>query len=102
MAKSSSKTGGASTAGSIRRELLLFVLMLVFALTLLPLAIWGAGHVFLGDYLRDPAGRTGGPLALMADYVHGIAHGSPGHWVVFLGPYVLIMLFRGAWAISKK
>ena len=77
------------------RELATFGLMLLVALTILPLAIWGAGQVFLGDYLRDPAGsRTGGPFALLIDYLTGIAQGSVGHWIVLLGPYLLLLAIR--------
>jgi hypothetical protein len=85
-----------------RRELLILGSMLLLALTLLPLAIWGAGRLSLGDYLRDPGGRTGGPLALVADYVGGILHGSLVHWLVFLGPYLLLLAFRAARAISRS
>ena len=68
----------------------------------IPLAIWLAGQVFLGDYLRDPAGsRIGGPWALIVDFVQGLAAGSPGHWMVLLGPYVLVSAFRGAVYLTK-
>jgi hypothetical protein len=90
----------------IRRELLTLGLMLLVALTVLPLAIWSAGQLFLGDYLRDPPGpsgitRTGGPLALLADFVRGVLAGSPGHWLVLLGPYLLLLAFRAGRAVSK-
>lgn len=82
----------------LQRELVTFALALLFALTVLPLAIWLAGQFFLGDYVRDPAGpglaRHGGPLALVLDYMRGIARGSVGHWLVLLGPYALIWAFR--------
>ncbi len=84
------------------RELATFGLMLLLALTLLPLAIWMAGQFFLGDYLRDPAGsRSGGPLALLADYIGGVFAGSPGHWLVLLGPYLLLLAFRAGRAMTK-
>jgi hypothetical protein len=86
----------------VPRELVTLGLMLLLALTLLPLAIFAAGQLFLGDYLRDPAGsRTGGPLALLGDYITGIFSGSPGHWLVLLGPYLLLLAFRGGRALSK-
>jgi hypothetical protein len=80
------------------RELSTFSLALLFALTLLPLAIWCAGQIFLGDYLRDPGdpglSRQGGPLALLMDYFRGIVTFSPGHWLVLLGPYCLLWALR--------
>lgn len=82
----------------MKRELVTFGLALLFALTILPLAIWVAGDIFLGDYLRDPLdpgqARHGGPFALLVDYARGILAGSPGHWLVLLGPYVLLWAFR--------
>jgi hypothetical protein len=84
------------------RELVTFGLCLVLALSLLPLCIWTAGHYFLGDYLRDPSGtRTGGVFALLADYVRGVVAGSPGHGMVLLGPYGLLVALRLARAIVK-
>lgn len=84
----------------LEREVVTFGLALLFALTILPLAIWLAGQIFLGDYLRDPAGdptmtRQGGPFALIVDYLRGIFAGSRGHWTVLLGPYALVWVFRG-------
>jgi hypothetical protein len=88
---------------TLPRELATFGIMLAVALTILPLAIWLAGQVFLGDYLRDPAGsRTGGPLALIVDYIAGALHGSPGHWIVLLGPYVLLWALRGVRQLTKN
>jgi hypothetical protein len=84
------------------RELVTFGLCLVLALTLLPLCIWTAGHYFLGDYLRDPSGsRIGGVFALLADYVRGVIAGSPGHWIVLLGPYALLVALRLGRALVK-
>jgi hypothetical protein len=90
----------------VRRELVTLGLMVILAITLLPLAIWGAGQLFLGDYLRAPADAagntvTGGPLALLKDYAGGLVSGSFGHWFVLLGPYLLLLAFRAARALSK-
>jgi len=83
----------------LKHELVVFALALLFALAILPFVIWLAGRLFLGDYLRDYSdspelARHGGPLALLLDYLRGIAAGSPGHWLVLLGPYVLLCIFR--------
>jgi len=90
----------------VQRELATLGLALLFALTILPLAIWCAGQIFLGDYLRDAgdssAVRHGGPLALTLDYVRGILAMSPGHWLVLLGPYALVWAFRAVRRLGKS
>jgi hypothetical protein len=87
----------------VPRELVTLALCLVFALTVLPLLIWSAGQTFLGEYLRDPSGgRTGGPFALVLDYVRGIASGSLSHWIALLGPYVLLLVLRIFRATGKN
>jgi hypothetical protein len=78
----------------LRRELLLLLGLLLFALLILPTLVWLAGQVFLGDYLRSPAGGTGGPLALTIDFVGGLFSGSPGYWLMLLGPYLLVSAWR--------
>jgi hypothetical protein len=82
----------------LQRELVTFGLALLCGLIVLPFAIWLAGQVFLGDYLRDPGdpglARHGGPLLLLWDYWRGLSAGSPAHWLVLLGPYVLLWAFR--------
>ena len=82
----------------LRRELLLLVGLLLLALLVLPTLVWLAGQVFLGDYLRTPAGGTGGPVALTVDYVGGLLAGSPGHWLMLLGPYLLV----AAWRLGRR
>jgi hypothetical protein len=86
----------------LSRELLLLACTLLFALLILPPLIWVAGRLSLGEYLRDPSGApTGGPLALMIDYMGGILALSPGHWLVLLGPYLLTVAFRAGRALVK-
>lgn len=87
---------------AVPRELATLALMLLLALTMLPLAIWVAGRIFLGEYQRDPHGGIGGPAALLSDYVGGIASGSPGHWLAFLGPYLLLLAFRVSRILASK
>ena len=82
----------------LRRELLLLFGLMLLALLVLPSLVWLAGQVFLGDYLRTPAGGTGGPLALTADYVGGLLSGYPGHWLMLLGPYLLV----AAWRLGRR
>jgi len=86
----------------LRREILLFIAALLFAMLLLPSLIWIAGQAFLGDYIRNPTGAPiGGPLALTVDYLRGVLALSPGHWLVLLGPYLLLVALRGARALLK-
>jgi hypothetical protein len=88
---------------SMQRELVTFALMLLLALTLLPVAIYSAGQIFLGEYVRDPAGApTGGLGALWVDYLGGIFSGSVGHWLVLLGPWLLLMAARGLLALARR
>lgn len=86
----------------LRRELVLFLASLLFAVLVLPSLIWMAGQAFLGDYIRDPTGTpTGGPLALTLDLLRGVFSLSPGHWIVLLGPYGLLLALRGGRALVK-
>jgi len=86
----------------LRREALLLAATLLFALLILPLLIWVAGRLSLGEYLRDPSGAsTGGPFALMVDYLHGVLTLSPGHWLALLGPYLLTVAFRAGRLLVK-
>lgn len=78
-----------------RRELILLGAALLFAITLLPVVIWLVGQHFLGEYVRSPTGApTGGPLALLIDFLGGVLSGSPGYWLALLGPYLLINALR--------
>ncbi len=86
----------------LRRELLVFLAALLFAVLVLPSLIWIAGQVVLGDYIRDPTGAPiGGPLALTVDYLGGVVALSPGHWLVLLGPYLLLLALRAGRALLK-
>ena len=86
----------------LRRELVIFGAALLFAVLVLPSLIWMAGQVFLGDYIRSPTGApVGGPLALTLDYLAGVFALSPGHWIVLLGPYLLLLALRGCRLLLK-
>jgi hypothetical protein len=88
---------------ALQRELVTFGLMLLVALTLLPVAIFVAGQIFLGDYIRDPSGTPVGGLGSMwLDYLKGIASGSFGHWLVLLGPWVLLVMVRAVLAAGRR
>jgi hypothetical protein len=75
-------------------ELLTLALALAVGLLILPLLIWIAGRISLGDY------TNGGPLGLYADYIVGLARGGLSYWVALLGPYGFLLLaraMRGIW-----
>jgi hypothetical protein len=80
---------------ALPREMVTLLLALVVALTIVPACIWIAGQYFLGHYVRNPAGSvTGGWPAFMADYLTGLGSGSIGHWLVLLGPYLMLVVLR--------
>jgi hypothetical protein len=86
----------------LQRELVTFAGMLLLALTVLPVAVFTAGKVFLGDYVRDPSGSpVGGLGAFWTDYLAGIFTGSFGHWLVLLGPWLLVVAGRGIVALAR-
>ena len=83
-------------------ELATLVIALAFGLVLLPPLVWIGGQVVLGAYVRDPlTGESGGPLALWADYLQALAHGSPGYWLAFAGLYVVYLGVRLTRALLK-
>jgi hypothetical protein len=47
----------------------------------------------LGPYTHGQNAHAG-PLALVADFFSGLAHGSGVFWAVALGPAVLLLLIR--------
>ena len=70
------------------RELVIFAVAGVAGFLIVPLLIWTVGHSALGPY------NPGGPGRLLADFMRGLAHGSPIYWAVALGPYALLLLVR--------
>jgi hypothetical protein len=76
-----------------QRELMLFGLMTLFGLIVMPFLIWFASSRVLGPYTHGQ-NLHAGPLALVADYYTGLAHGSAVFWCVALGPAVLVLLIR--------
>lgn len=77
-----------------RRELLLCGAALAFGLGLIPILIWVAGHWTLGPYTHGDSGPGYGPLTLFADYFAGLWRGSPGYWIVAVGPLLLLWATR--------
>ncbi len=77
----------------LARELVLFGIALLAGTVLVPLLIWLVGDRALGPYTRTGGGR-GGPLALLLDFLNGLAHGYRTFWLVALGPAILLLLVR--------
>jgi hypothetical protein len=76
-----------------RREAAIFGAALSIGLLVMPFLIWLAGSRVLGPYTHGQNPHAG-PLALLADYWVGLAHGSAVFWVVAIGPAVLLLLLR--------
>jgi hypothetical protein len=72
----------------LRRELVIFGMACLTGFLIVPLLIWTVGHSALGPYNR------GGPGKLLADFMTGLAQGSPIFWAVALGPYLLTLFVR--------
>lgn len=83
-----------------QRELIVLAAAVAFGVLVMPLLIWVAGNRALGPYAHGDNPR-GGPWALFADYVVGLAHGSAVFWLVALGPALLLLLIRGFLALLR-
>lgn len=77
----------------LQRELIIYGLALLLGAVLMPLLIWMAGNRVLGPYTHGQ-NLHAGPLALLGDFLAGLAHGSAVFWGVALGPAVLLLLAR--------
>jgi hypothetical protein len=76
----------------LRRELILFAVMLAVGL-LLPTAIYFTGQVLLGEYMETGEGVR----HLYGDVFADLAAGSPFAWALILGPWLGIVLIRVLW-----
>lgn len=76
--------------------------MLLVGLTLVPVATYIAGQIFLGDYIRHHSGTpTGGLGSLWIDFVRGAFSGSFGYALALLGPWLLLVAGRGMVALAR-
>jgi hypothetical protein len=80
------------------RELLILGGALMTGLIGVPLAIWFVGNRILGPYQHGTNTRAG-PMALLGDFFVGLSHGALSYWVVALGPVLIILFVRLAWAL---
>lgn len=87
--------GQTSSASPVRRELVLAVAALLTGLLLMPILVWFAGRMTLGEYTH------GGLGALWADYFRGLARGELAFWIMLLGPYGFLLLGRLALRLAR-
>lgn len=75
---------------SLVRELLLFAVALLVGIVAIPIGVYVVGAAVLGTY------GTGDSLwTFWGDYLSGLGTSSLAHWLLALGPYVLLWLLRG-------
>ncbi len=67
----------------------------------MPFAIWLVGNRVLGPYTHG-SDTHAGPLALLGDFFLGLSQGWVSYWMVALGPLVMILFARLAWALIKS
>jgi len=77
----------------IRRELIVYGVLLLLGLLGVPLLTWMAGNRWLGPYTHGQ-NLHAGPFALLQDFFLGLMHGSAVFWAVALGPAALVLLVR--------
>ncbi len=92
----STSVGDSTASIGWRRELVWLGVWLAVGLLLLPALIWVAGRISLGDYVN------GGPFALWKDLLAELGRGSLVHWIVILGPYVLVSGARIGVALVRR
>jgi hypothetical protein len=61
-----------------------------------PPLIWMTGRGLFGPY------ANGGPFSLWGDFFRLLASGSLAAWIVALAPLALLLLVRGAIALSRR
>jgi hypothetical protein len=67
---------------------------------LVPLAIWFVGNRILGPYTHG-SNLHAGPMALLGDFFEGLSRGWVSYWIVALGPLIIILFARVAWALFR-
>jgi ABC-type Fe3+-siderophore transport system permease subunit len=73
--------------------LIIYGAALLFGVLLMPLLVWVVGNRLLGPYTHGQNTHAG-PLALLADFLVGLGHGSAVFWAVALGPAIVLLLVR--------
>lgn len=83
------------------RELIILGSSLLFGFLVVPFAIWFVGNRVLGPYAHG-SNPNAGPLPLLGDFFAGLGRGWVSYWIVAVGPAVLILSVRLAWALIKS
>lgn len=86
----------AAPATSVGRELRLVGLALAAGVLAAPPLIWLTGRSLFGPY------ADGGLFTLWGDFFGMLASGSAAAWTVALAPLGLLLLARGALALSRR
>jgi len=87
-----------SVRSRMGREVVIFGSALLIGLIGVPLAIWFVGNRILGPYTHGTNAHAG-PMALLGDFFAGLGQGALSFWVVALGPALIILFVRVAWAL---
>jgi hypothetical protein len=77
-------------------EAVTFGLAMLVGLLLMPALIYLAGRYTLDTY------ANGGVFSLYADFFRGLFEPRSSNWVVVLGPFVLLSVFRAFRLILRK
>ena len=87
------QTGQKRPVDRLRKELIIFSVMVAIGLVVLPFAIFKTGEVLLGEYSSE--GRGIGHL--YGDILGGLSAGDWNAWLLVLGPWLGVMLLRCLW-----
>ena len=71
-------------------------LAVLFGLLVMPALIYLVGSLVLNDY------ANGGVIALYFDFLKGLVEPRPSCWIVLIGPFVFLTLFRLFRLILRK
>jgi hypothetical protein len=81
---------------ALKFEAVTLGLAVLFGLLIMPALIYLAGHFALQEYGR------GGFFALYVEVFKGLFHLRSSYWVVILGPFVFLSVFRiFRWLLRK-
>ena len=77
----------------LRKELIVFSVMVAIGLVALPIAIFKTGEILLGEYSSEGHGIG----HLYGDILGGLTAGDWNAWLLVLGPWLGVMLLRTLW-----